>query len=316
MKEGIIEVIKPGLSTSVQDLGREGYQQFGMVVAGAVDLFALQIGNILVGNKREAAGLEVVLMGPKLRFLKDTVIAICGANLSPTIDGNPIPLWKSYIIYEGQTLSFGKPIIGAYAYIAVSGGITTPEVMGSRATYQKAAIGGLNGQFLSKGDVLPTGEPNLANSGRQLQPNLVPDYNKPRKIRVILGPDQAAFTKEGMHTFLTETYQITTQTDRMGTRLKGPKIIHTEAADIISDAIFPGTVQVPANGQPIILLADRQPTGGYTRIATVISEDIPRVAQSQPGTELTFEVVTLELAQKLYQRRERLLKLLSNSTGV
>lgn len=311
MKEGIIEVMKPGLSTSVQDLGRNGYQQFGMVVAGAMDTFALQIGNILVGNRREAAGLEVVLMGPKLRFLKDTVIAICGANLSPEIDGNPIPLWKSYVIYKGQILTFGKPVTGSYAYIAVSGGIQTAEVMGSRSTYVKARIGGLNGQFLAKGDVLPAGEAVLENSGRQLQPNLVPDYDKPRKIRVILGPDEKAFTKQGIRTFLTGNYKITPQTDRMGTRLTGPGISHTEEADIISDAIFPGTIQVPANGQPIILLADRQPTGGYTRIATVISEDIPRVAQSQPGKKLSFEAVSLELAQKLYLRRERLLKLLS-----
>lgn len=313
MKEGVIEVLRPGLSTSVQDLGRNGYQQFGMVVAGAADTFALQIGNILVGNKRGAAGIEVVLMGPKLKFLKDTVIAICGANLSPDIDGNPIPLWKSYVVYEGQILSFGRPVTGSYAYIAVSGGIQTPEIMGSRSTYTKARIGGLNGQFLVKGDVLPAGEPILNNSGRQLQPNLVPDYDKPRKIRVILGPDDKAFTSEGIRTFLTGTYKKTPQTDRMGTRLSGPEIAHEGEADIISDAIFPGTIQVPANGQPIILLADRQPTGGYTRIATVISEDIPRVAQIQPGKELAFEAVSLELAQRLYLRREKLLKLLSNS---
>ena len=307
----MIEVMKPGLATSVQDLGRGGYQQLGMVVAGAMDDFALQIGNILVGNKRNAAGLEVVLMGPKLRFLTDTVIAICGADLSPAIDGNPIQLWKSYRMYKGQILSFGKPVTGTYAYLAVSGGIRTPEIMGSRSTYVKAKIGGLHGQYLVKGDVLPAGDPILESSGRRLHPNLVPDYDKPRKIRVMLGPDDKAFTKQGIQTFLAGTYKKTTRTDRMGTQLIGPELTHADGADIISDATFPGTIQVPANGQPIILLADRQPTGGYTRIATVISEDIPRVAQIQPGKELAFEAVSLELAQQLYLRREHLLKLLS-----
>lgn len=311
MEKRMIEVLKPGLATSVQDLGRSGYQQLGMVVAGAMDHFALQIGNILVGNRRSAAGLEVVLMGPKLRFLKDTVIAICGADLSPTIDGKTIQLWKSYRLSEGQILSFGKPVTGSYAYIAVSGGIQTPRIMGSRSTYVKAKIGGLDGQYLVKGDVLPTGNPVLGCSGRQLHPNLVPDYDKPRRIRVILGPDDKSFTKQGIRTFLTGTYKKTSRTDRMGTRLIGPKITHAKGADIISDATFPGTIQVPANGQPIILLADRQPTGGYTRIATVITEDIPRLAQIQPGKELTFEAVSLGLAHNLYMRRERMLKLLS-----
>ncbi|RLL42824.1 biotin-dependent carboxyltransferase family protein [Oceanobacillus piezotolerans] len=311
MNNSAIEVLRPGLSTSIQDLGRTGYQQFGMVVAGAMDTFALQIGNILVGNERGAAGIEVVLMGPKLKFLRDTVIAICGANLSPMIDGRSISMWRSQRVYEGQILSFGKPVDGSYAYIALSGGITTPLVMGSRSTYTKAQTGGLDGRFLNKGDVLPSGEPNFDKYGKQLHPEWIPDYNKTGKIRVILGPDEEAFTKEGIHNFLTKTYKVTTQTDRMGSRLEGPAIEHVDGADIISDAIFPGTVQVPANGNPIILLADRQPTGGYTRIATVISEDIPLVAQSLPGKEIAFEAVTLNLANKLYQRRENFLKTLS-----
>lgn len=311
MKNAVIEVIKPGLSTSIQDLGRVGYQQFGMVVAGAMDPFALQVANILVGNSRGTAGIEVVVMGPKLKFLRDTVIAICGANLSPALDGKPIPMWHSERVEKGQELTFGKPMDGSYAYIAVSSGITTKEIMGSRSTYVKARIGGLTGDFLTKGEFLPAGEPELDKAGRWLNGNLIPDYNKPRKIRVILGPDKHAFTETGLNTFLTNTYEITTKTDRMGARLNGESIEHAAEADIISDAILPGTVQVPANGKPIILLADRQPTGGYTRIATVISEDIPRIAQSLPGKEIAFEAVSLTLAQNLYKRRERVLKMLS-----
>lgn len=306
-----MEVIKPGLATSIQDTGRMGYQQYGMVVAGAIDSFALEIGNILVGNERTEAGIEVCAMGPKLKFLETTVIAITGANLTPMIDGNPIGLWKSYVIYSGQMVSFGRPQEGMYAYIAVGGGIQTPEVMGSKSTYTKAQIGGLHGRNLKSGDHIPIGEADVKTAGRQLHPNLIPNYNKPRPIRVIPGPDHDQFTREGLQSFFSTPYRITTKTDRMGTRLEGEKIEQINGADIISDAIFPGTVQVPANGQPIILLADRQPTGGYTRIATVITEDIPRVAQQQPGTELRFEAVSLNLAQKLYQRREHLLRFLS-----
>lgn len=284
-----------------------------MVVAGAMDPFALQVGNFLVGNERDAAALEVVMMGPSLRFLKDTVIAVCGANLSPMIDGKGIRLWKSYMVHKGQILTFGKPLDGSYAYLAVSGGITTPLVMGSRSTYAKAKIGGLQGRYLQKGDLIPIGIAKLENAGRQLRPDLIPDYKKERKIRVILGPDKDAFTEKGLHHFLTKSYQVKPQTDRMGIRLEGEKIEHKSGADIISEAILPGTIQVPANGQPIVLLADRQPTGGYTRIATVISEDIPRIAQSLPGEEITFEVVDLFHAQKLYARREKLLKQLSNN---
>lgn len=311
MENAVIKVVKPGLSTSIQDLGRVGYQQFGMVVAGAMDPFALQIGNILVGNPREAAGIEVVIMGPKLKFLQDTVIAICGANLSPKLDGKAISMWHSEIVEKGQELSFGKPIDGSYAYIAVGGGITTDKLMGSRSTYVKAKIGGLTGDYLAEGDRLPAGEPKFDKAGRSLLPHLIPNYTKSKRMRVILGPDQHAFTKAGLHTFLSETYRITTKTDRMGTRLEGKAIEHAAGADIISDAILPGTVQVPASGLPIILLADRQPTGGYTRIATVISEDIPRIAQSFPGKEISFEAVSLTFAQKLYKRRERLLRMLN-----
>lgn len=311
MENAVIEVVKPGLSTSIQDLGRIGYQQFGMVVAGAMDPFALQLANILVGNPREAAGIEVVMMGPKLKFLQDTVIAICGANLSPQLDGKAISMWHSKKIEKGQELSFGKPIDGSYAYIAVGGGIRTEKLMGSRSTYVKAKIGGLTGDYLAKGDRLPAGEPKFDKAGRSLLPHIIPNYTKSKRIRVILGPDRHAFTEAGLHTFLTETYKITTKTDRMGTRLEGKAIEHVGGADIISDAVLPGTVQVPANGLPIILLADRQPTGGYTRIATVITEDLPRLAQKFPGKEIGFEAVSLTLAQTLYKRREHLLRMLS-----
>jgi len=308
----VFEILKSGLTTSVQDLGRSGYQQYGMVVSGAIDPFALQVGNILVGNKRNTAGIEVVIMGPKIRILKDTVLAICGADLSPKIDGTPVPLWKSVTVKSGQILSFGQPKDGSFAYITAAGGIDVPIVMGSKSTYAKAAIGGVNGGYLQKGDRLQTGDTSFPFiASRSLPAQHISRYQSGDKIRVILGPDQDAFTPSSVETFLTEKYQKTSKSDRMGSRIKGPALKHKAGADIISDAIFPGTVQVPANGEPIILLAERQTTGGYTRIATVITVDIPYIAQLLPEREIQFEAVKVEEAQRLYLEQEKLLRKLS-----
>ncbi|WP_085991155.1 biotin-dependent carboxyltransferase family protein [Oceanobacillus senegalensis] len=317
MAKAVIEVEKSGLSTSIQDLGRMGYQQYGMVVSGAMDILALQVGNLLVGNKRDAAGIEVVIMGPKLRFLKDTIIAVCGADLSAKLDGKDIPMWTSISIKSGQIITFGQPKNGAYAYVCIAGGIETPMVMGSRSTYVKASIGGFQGRFLRKGDVLETGTPIIKQRRmKRLTKDSIPIYDTERKIRVVLGPDLDAFQRSSVETFLSETYKITKKADRMGARLEGPKLEHVNGADIISDSIFPGTIQVPANGQPIVLLADRQTTGGYTRIANVISVDFARVAQNLPGAELQFEAISVEKAQTLHVKRERFLRILSMAAGV
>ncbi|AXI10246.1 KipI antagonist [Oceanobacillus zhaokaii] len=316
MGNNIFEVVKPGLATTIQDLGRTGLQQYGVVVAGAMDAFALQVGNLLVGNKRGEAGIEVVIMGPKLRVLADNVIAICGADLSPKLDGEPVSLWKSFAVKAGQTLTFGKPLNGGYAYIAVAGGVEVPIIMGSKSTYTKAELGGIEGRNLQKGDQISAGMPSsTVKTGIGLPIRQIPDYRSGRKIRVILGPDVDAFSGESVDRFLSENYKLTTQSDRMGSRLEGPSLSLIRGADIISDAIFPGTIQVPANGQPIILLADRQTTGGYTRIATVITVDLPYVAQMLPGNELGFEAISVEKAQRLYVEQELLLRTLSVSAG-
>jgi len=188
--------------------------------------------------------------------------------------------------------------------------------MGSRSTYVKAGIGGIEGRFLQKDDLLPSGKVTGKNRVRRLPDNLIPNYQSDQKIRVILGPDRDAFLQESIETLLTGTYEITKQTDRMGMRLNGPKLQHVTGADIISDSIFPGTVQVPANGQPIILLADRQTTGGYTRIATVISVDIARVAQNLPGRKLQFEAISVHEAQTLRIKQEKILHQLAVGAGV
>lgn len=319
MANTVFEVMKPGLSTTVQDLGRTGYQQYGIVVSGAMDRFALQVGNILVGNWRGAAGLEIAMIGPELRLLQDTVIAVCGADVSPTLDGMTIPLWKSLQVKAGQILRFGQPKSGLYAYLTVAGGIEVRTVMGSRATYVKAKLGGFKGRRLQKEDVLKRGDIKTTIrvlAGRRLTPGYIPDYGCTERIRVVIGPDHDAFTKESMRAFLSEKYEVTSQSDRMGYRLKGPKLQHASSADIISDAILPGTIQVPANGEPIVLLADRQTTGGYARIATVISVDLPYVAQMAPGYPFCFEPVSVEEAQGLFVQQEKFMRQLSMGAGV
>jgi len=308
----VMKIIKPGLATSVQDLGRRGYQQYGVVVSGAMDDFALQVANLLVGNSRGEAGLEIALMGPEIFMLKDTVIAVCGADLSPKLDGESISNWKSYGVEKGQILTFGKPQNGGYAYVAVAGGVKTPEVMGSKSTYVKTEMGGYKGRYLKKGDYVETGaaEYELKRlTGRSIKVTNAMDYHAHNRIRIVLGPDSQGFSEESIQHFLTSAYRITAQSDRMGYRLDGPAL--EGEADIISDAVLPGTIQVPANGKPIVLLADRQTTGGYARIASVISIDLPYVAQQRTGKELRFVEVSVKEAQQLYVQRELLLRRLS-----
>ncbi|UAL47392.1 biotin-dependent carboxyltransferase family protein [Sutcliffiella horikoshii] len=314
MSRPLFQVMKPGLLTTVQDLGRTGYQEFGMVVAGAMDNYALQIGNLLVGNDKGEAALEVTIMGPELKALEDVVIAISGGNLSPKVNGKQAPMWKSFRVKKGELIEFGRPVEGARAYICVEGGFDVPVMMGSKSTYLKAQIGGFQGRALEKDDVL-YGEPsNEAATGRSIHPDEIPSYKKEIEIRVCLGPHLDAFHESSVETFLSSSYEVTPQSDRMGYRLKGPKIEHKTSADIISEAIPLGGIQVPADGSPILLMADRQTTGGYTRIATVISYDIPLLAQAQPGTSIQFREVSVEEAQKLYQKRAKLFSVLGKVT--
>ncbi|MFS0559503.1 biotin-dependent carboxyltransferase family protein [Terribacillus sp. 179-K 1B1 HS] len=310
MSEKLFQVIKPGLLTTFQDLGRTGYQEYGVVVAGAMDDFSLQIANLLVGNSRDEAGLEVTMMGPALKVLKDAVIAITGGNLSPRVNGQPAPMWKSFAVKEGQLIEFGQPLEGIRSYISVAGGFDLPKVMGSKSTFLKAKIGGLNGRALEKEDILYAAGDTHAVTGRSLHYDEVPKYQKEINVRVILGPHQDAFTDEAIQTFLNSAYEVTPQSDRMGYRLNGPELTHETTADIISEAIPLGGIQVPANGQPIILMADRQTTGGYTRIATVIAADIALLAQAAPGAVIKFEEISVEEAQDLYFRKERLVRML------
>ncbi|MDD5220198.1 MAG: biotin-dependent carboxyltransferase family protein [Candidatus Bipolaricaulis sp.] len=296
-----IEVLDPGLLTTVQDLGRAGYERHGIPPAGAADPYALRLGNLLLGNDEGEAGLEVTLLGPTLRFEEDCWIAITGADLGARVNGVEAPVWETVPVGAGDRLSFGTPKKGVRAYLTVAGGVDVPRVLSSRSTYLRAKLGGLDGRALKAGDRV--GIRAASARHRRLPAEFVPAYGS-APLRVILGPQEGRFTREGIHTFLSSTYQVRPDSDRMGVRLQGPRIDHVGEADIISEPVCTGAIQAPASGQPIVLLVDRQTTGGYAKIGAVISADLPRLGQAMPGDRLTFAACSLEEAHGLLRERE------------
>ena len=303
---GVIEVLEPGLLTTIQDIGRFGYLRHGVPVSGAMDPVALRLANLLVGNAEGEGCLEVTLSGPRLRFRSSAVIAVTGADLSPRINGSPIATWGSAAVQHGDELSFGGQESGTRAYIAVAGGLDVPVVMGSKSTFMKAGIGGFEGRALKTGDMLVARLPyaSTVTPEKRIPRSLVPDYDTSLPVRVILGPQNERFTEAGLGVFLGEAFTVSAQSDRMGYRLQGPKVEHVSGPDIISDGIPFGGVQVSGDGQPIVLMADRGTSGGYTKPATVISSDIGKVAQRMPGDEIRFQSVTLEEAHRALAEQE------------
>jgi len=312
---GYIEVLSPGMLTTVQDQGRFGHQSSGVCVSGVMDCFAHRVANILCGNAdQNEAVLEVSMMGPTLRFQDGAHIAITGADLSPMVDGTPVKVWQSIVVRAGSTLSFGERVSGVRAYIAVFGGLDIPVIMGSKSTYAKAKIGGFEGRALQKGDKIPYRETDVLGRKRlQLSHKYIPVYERESVLRVVLGPQDDAFTQEGIDTFLSAPYKVTQQIDRMGYRLEGKAIEHGGSGDIISDGTAMGTVQVPGQGQPIILMADRQTAGGYTKIAAVISADLYKVAQAGPQDVFRFSAISIVQAQKVYREWQRQFKWIADS---
>ncbi len=302
-----IRIIEPGPLSTIQDKGRIGYQKYGMPMSGAMDLFSYRVANKLVGNWEGAAAIEFTLGGPAIEFMAEGKIAITGAEIAPFIDDRPVPLWHTLVVNKGSVLTFQKMKAGLRGYIAFAGDVIVPAVLNSRSTYLKGQIGGCNGRKLMRGDLLEIGnyhEKN-PNQGYRLPNALLPSYGTTEEIRVVLGPQEQLFTKEGLRTFLTSPYQITNHSDRMGYRLKGPVVTHVDKADIISDGIPLGAIQVPGDGQPIIMMADRQTVGGYAKIATVISTDICTLAQMPPGSMISFKSVSLDEAYAAIEEQEK-----------
>lgn len=296
-----IRVDSPGLLTTVQDLGRPGQARFGVAPGGALDRAALILGNRLLGNDPGAAGLEMTLVGAGVTFTGGVVIALTGADLGARINGQPAPLWQPLAVGAGDRLSFdpGGAGGGARAYLCLAGGIAVEPVLGSRSTDLIGGFGGWDGRPLRTGDVLPVGEPALPVDDilrRRLKrepPAIEPAFT----ARVVLGPQRDRFTEHGIETFLGETYAVSASSNRQGIRLSGPPIEHARGADLISEGIAHGAVQVPGDGQPIVLLAARQTVGGYVKIATVAGADLDRLAQLRPHDRLRFQAIEVAEAR-------------------
>ena len=304
-----ITVKNPGVLTTVQDFGRFGYQQFGVSASGVMDPRAMSLANLLVGNPEDEAVLECTMMGPELSFDEANVIAITGGNLQPMIDGVPVDTYRAIAVAAGQTLRFMGPKTGLRAYIAFAGGLDIEPVMGSRSTHMKAKIGGFQGRKLDKEDQIGFRAPKetLKNMDlRVMAPEFVvrPEY----LLRVVMGPQDDYFTEAGIKTFLSEVYTLTPEFDRMGCRLDGAVIEHKNGGDIISDGIAFGAIQVPSAGTPIIMVADRQTTGGYTKIANVITADFRILGQLKAGDKVRFAKVSIQAAQDALLTQRKALK--------
>lgn len=301
-----LEVLRPGAQSSVQDRGREGYQRLGIAEAGAMDGYALVQANRLLGNPDRAAALEMTLVGPKLAFQRDGAFALAGADLSASLDGRPLAPGRAYRARAGQVLRFGARQRGMRAYLAVPGGIEAPLVLGSRSTYIYAGFGGLAGRTLQPGDLLFCRRPpESAPAEAALPPGLLLPPDGPLALRVILGPQQERFTQAGLATFLGSAYRVSPESNRMGYRVEGPRIEHADGPIVVSEATPLGAVQVPGQGRPVLLLRERGTTGGYTKIACIITADIDKVGQAAPGSELRFSAVELDEAHQAERERWR-----------
>jgi antagonist of KipI len=285
-----ITVLQPGLLTTVQDSGRWGYQDKGVPVAGAMDSASYRLANLLVGNPPDAAALEATLIGPSLRMDSDMVFSLTGADLSATLDGAPLPLRHAVGCRRGSVLRFGDRQTGARTYVAFAGGIDIPAILGSRSTHVLSQLGGINGHALRAGDCLPIGPP-AGHPRRHVPPMRQPSGGA--RLRVLPGP-QSEFFDPAMFEALQQTrFTISSQSDRMGYRLIGRSPISaSHDGEMISDAAFMGSVQVPPSGDPILLMADRPTTGGYPQIATVITADLPLAGQLAPGDWIEFNICT------------------------
>jgi len=304
-------VLTPGPFMTVQDKGRFGYQQMGIPISGALDPFAFRVANMLVGNPAESAVLEITIVGPQLAVLREVDVALTGADMGFELNHDPVECWKTIRVKPGDVITIQQVKSGCRGYLAVSGGIDVPEVMESRSTYVSAKLGGYKGRPLKKGDIIQRGEGSLLDKPRYLSESWMPRYPEEVLLRAISGP-QDDFFDEGMETFFQSKFMFTAKADRMGNRLQGPTIElkGKMPKSIISEPTMPGGVQIPADGQPIILLAE-QTVGGYTKIATVISPDLSRIAQAIPGDTVRFEQVSLKTAHRLYHEELHRMQTLS-----
>ncbi len=321
-----IRILKPGLSTTVQDLGRPGYYNIGIPLSGAMDRFAMEVANLLVGNDAAAAGLEMVFMGPEIAFTSDAVVAVCGAELPPKLDGAALETWSSFPVRKGQVLSFGVLKGGARAYLAVSGGIDVPVVLGSRSTYTLGALGGFHGRTLAAGDELALCAAPGGKAGRTLPARQRRMPGNPAELRVIPGLYWHRITAEAGRQFFADTWKVAPEADRIGYRFRGGTALEfvprtppfgagSDPSNIV-DACYPyGSIQVPGGTEPIILHRDAVSGGGYFMVGTVISADMDLIGQLQPHMQARFVEVGMDEALAARKARAGLLAEIRDTLG-
>lgn len=309
-----IHVIKPGLCTTVQDAGRLGYQHLGVPVNGPMDVLAHSLANLMVGNRASSNTLEITLQGPVLRFDSRCLLAICGADLGAELNGMPLPVEQAVKVGPGSVLTFGKRVYGTRAYLGVHGGFRVSDVLGSGSTFRRGGFGGVQGRELKVGDSLA-----IASSFRNVPRVYLPaelhiDRARAgeRFIRIVPGREWRFFSAHAQQALVGEPYRICNESDRMGYRLEGVPLELDAPLELLSETVTFGTLQVPPSGQPIVLMADRQTTGGYPKIAHVASVDLPLLAQRLPGEVVRFQMIELAKAQALAVRRARLIQSLEN----
>ena len=311
-----LRVVSPGALSTIQDLGRPGYQRFGVSVSGAADRYALRLGNLLVGNDQRDAAIEVTIGGAEFEFTSPAIFAITGADLTPTLNGTPLALWETFGADVGDRLSLMSPAgpdSGLRAYVNVSGGFDTPVVLGSRSTHIGARLGGIEGRAPETDDEILIGPvTNSVLPGRRVPLHLLPQYGGDIVARVIPGPQDDLFDSDATATFYNAIYTVSDKSDRMGCRLEGTEVPAIDGAhDIVSDGVLSGAIQIPGDAQPIILLADRQTTGGYAKIGVIASVDLALVAQASPGATVRFERISAEDASTLARDRMATLRNIS-----
>jgi biotin-dependent carboxylase-like uncharacterized protein len=312
VSQPVLEVVEPGIFTTIQDLGRKGYFASGIPPSGAMSQFALRMGNLLVKNPIDEAGIEMTAIGMKARVLKETVIALTGAEFSAKLNGDSLPLWQALYIKEGDILSIEKPRRGWRGYLCVAGGIDVPPVLGSKSTYTLGGLGGIRGRALKKGDLVPAGIPRFpldSMKGRRVKQSVLPEAGSEKELRVVLGPQDDHVTDESIEVFLNTPYQVSIRSNRVGYRFEGPQLFFKERpesrdagldpSNIVDDGNAIGAIQVPAGKEPICLGVDGVTMGGYVKIACLIAADMDRMAQLKPKDLARFKGVTVDEARSI-----------------
>ena len=304
MTAGALQIVRPGLLTTIQDLGRYGHQASGVPVAGPMDTFSHRLANQLAGNDSTAATLEITLIGPEIIVDADTTMAIAGGQFEVTCDDRPQQIGASFAVSRGQRIKFGRVLEGARAYLAVAGGVQTPPVLGSRATHLVSRMGGFNGRSLQAGDRVPIPDDPRPRAHRKSVGLTLPTKGR-ALLRVIPGPQADWFQADSLKALGSVSFRISPQSNRMGYRLQGPPLVRTRNEELISEPLGIGAIQVPSAGEPILLMADRQTAGGYPKIGYVISADLPVAGQLAPGDFIEFHVCSHQEAIAALISRER-----------